>query len=103
MRETTSREFVKWCRILNNEMNTPSRTDYYIAQVAYEVRRSFVKDPNKVEMKEFIIKFEEIVAKEEPLTEEVLEQRIIRSKAAWFGAAGVKTRTPPPQKKGKAQ
>lgn len=99
MRETTSREFVKWCKILNDEMNKPERGDYYLAALTAEVRRSWVKDPSKVDTKDFIIQFEEVKPKDEPPSEEVLEQRITKSKAAWFGAAGLKTRKPPPQKK----
>lgn len=99
MRETTSREFLKWRRFLKDLMNTPSREDYYLAQIAARVYQTVAKEPNKVRVEDFLLEFtEQKEAKEVPLTEEVVAQRTANSKAAWFGIAGHTVRTPPPQK-----
>jgi len=39
-------------------MNTPDRGDYYVMQATREVKRSYVKDPNTVQMDEFKIPFQ---------------------------------------------
>lgn len=79
-------------------MNTPTRMDFYLAQVAAEVRRTIAKYPGKVNTDDFILKFVYKADDDVPLTEEALEQRIQNSKAAWFGIAGMAARKPPPSR-----
>lgn len=84
-RATTSREFVEWQDFETIDMNTPSRVDYYLAQIAMEIRRTVAKKPELLKLSDFILKFEESkakVAKGDP------EQRLQVSKAAWAAMAG---------------
>lgn len=57
MEKTTSSEFIEWMAFLDLERNQTSKEDYYLAQVAAEVRRSFVKSPQSVHVKDFILSF----------------------------------------------
>jgi hypothetical protein len=51
----THREFVSWLEYLNQEDTVVSKEDFYLAQIAAEVRRSFDKYPNKVKTKSFLL------------------------------------------------
>ena len=74
-----------WQEYLDNEMNTANKTDYYFAQIAAEIRRSFTKNPEKVSLKEFLnpVKFVRNAKKK-------LDQRVElnREKSAWFSLTG---------------
>lgn len=83
MAETTSSEFVDWVEFRRMNMNNPDRADYYMAQVACEVRRSVVKHPNKVKLSDFLLKFTTKHKDEKP-TQEEIQRRTQASKAAWF-------------------
>jgi len=80
---------------------------YYLAQVAMEVRRSYVKKPKSVHLDDFILKFKEKrpVGREEKETIEQLRARTARSKAFWLGitafSKGKSRRPPPKNRKGK--
>jgi len=88
--ETTSTEFVDWLQYLEQDWNRPRREDWYLAQVAAEVRRSRVMEPGKVKTKELLIEFEsgERTDDGNKPTEEQLATRTARSKAAWFTRVG---------------
>lgn len=53
----TERELAGWVRWLDDEWNTPTRTDHYLMQIAQEVRRVLRKNPNKIKLKQFAIEF----------------------------------------------
>ena len=55
--EITSSEFVEWIVFLNQEETKRTKQDFYLASIATEVRRSYVKDPNKVSMKDLFISY----------------------------------------------
>lgn len=57
MQRLSYREYELWRIWLAEEWDNPSLTDYYLMQIACEVRRSFVKHPNQVKMKEFLLGF----------------------------------------------
>ena len=84
MQDTTSREFVEWSIIVEESEKEFTKQDYYLAQIAAEVRRSFVKNPSKVLLKDFFLQFEE---KEKPKM--TREQATTFAKAAWFGRLGI--------------
>ena len=56
--EITSTEFINWIVYLDDDSNRFYKEDYYLAQIAAEIRRSYVKDPMKVKLKSFLMKFE---------------------------------------------
>lgn len=89
--KTTSSEFVAWQEYLLLE-NTFERTEYYyLASIAAEIRRSYVKYPRRVKLKDFILKFKSKPEHQmKPLSEEEKKGRIKMSKSFWFGALGLK-------------
>jgi hypothetical protein len=60
------------------------REDYYFAQLACEMRRSWVKNPKKVKVEDFLIKFtgESISSKASAQT---TEGKMQQSKQFWLG------------------
>lgn len=87
----TYSEFLDWQEFLELKRTTPGITEYYLAQIAFEVRRSFVKDPNKVKFNDFILKFAGARPPQEappPRTKAYKEYRVAMSKASWFAAIG---------------
>lgn len=62
--EMSSTELYKWKAYLKLDRDRPSRSDYYLAQIAKEVRTVLMKsqDSNKVKVDHFILKFKEKVA-----------------------------------------
>ena len=73
---TSSSDFTNWMIYLNEEPNKFNALYMYLAQIAAEMRRSFVKHPKKVETKDFIIKFTS--------KEDVIKQKTEHSKSSWF-------------------
>lgn len=51
---TTVSEFFEWCAYLKHH---PQRQDYYLAQIAAEVCRSRIKDPSKVKLDDFLLRY----------------------------------------------
>jgi hypothetical protein len=70
MQRISHREFLLWCDYLDEEWNTPSRSDHYLMQIAQEVRRVLSKKPNKIKLKEFLFKFTRSSEKERQKPEE---------------------------------
>lgn len=81
---TTSKEFVLWAEWLKQkkekDITEHGKMDYYMAQIAAEVRRSFVKHPNKVRAKDFLMKFE---LKNPVSKNEENVDKMARSKTFW--------------------
>ena len=76
----TSREFSDWMHFFEIESNFFHREDYFLAQIAAEVRRGYVQNPNGVVLKPFLLKFE---------SEQEKKQNLNNSKAHWLGLAGI--------------
>lgn len=94
--ETTSTQFVRWCDYLEQDLNRPSRGDYYLAQIAMEIRRGYVKTPANVKLEHFLLEFSKKEGPKKPRTEEEREQWAAASKARWLGMVmSSKTKTPP--------
>lgn len=53
----TYREFIEWLIFLQIEDNRETKMDYYLAQIAAEVRRGQAKNPKLVKVKDFIVQF----------------------------------------------
>jgi len=86
--ETTATELVTWIEYLRMEKEKVldlEKHDYYLAQIASEVRRSFAKSPQNVKTSDFILDFKEKPQK--PMTK---EEAIVNSKRYWFGLTGYK-------------
>lgn len=50
------REFLGWMEFLKWDESRNTKADYYLAQIAAEVRRSAVKHPRKVKVKDFLLR-----------------------------------------------
>jgi hypothetical protein len=70
----------------DREMDRPSRTDWYLMQIAMEVCRGRVKEPRRVRLKDMLLKFTRPEDKP-PMTR---EQATEMAKARWFGMLKVK-------------
>ena len=85
---TTSSEFVEWCHFLAMDVNEFHRNDYYMAQIAAEIRRSNSTKPERIKTSDFILEFDMSPEKEEP--EEISpEESLRRKKAYWMAPYGV--------------
>lgn len=51
----TYSEFLEWICFLNLEDERNTKQDYYLAQIAAEIRRSQVRTPRKVKVTDFLI------------------------------------------------
>jgi len=77
--EISSTEFLEWITYLDEDANRFHREDYYLAQIAAEIRRSFVKEPIKVKIESFLMKFK----RKEKAKKLSKEERTKRAKAFW--------------------
>lgn len=81
-KETTSTEFVEWIEYFRQDFNVRRREDYFLANIACEIRRSVVKNPKSVKLKPFLLEFE---------TEPIKKERR-NTLNTWLAWAGVKSR-----------
>lgn len=97
MKTKTNREYRTWMRWLENEDNNPSRSDWYLMQVAAEIRRSNRKDPNSVAVRDLklTLKREKVVAPiptasptPAPDSSTVKATVTALAKSKWFGIVG---------------
>lgn len=85
----TYREFVGWQDYFEWELNFHSKLDHYLAQIATQVTRSVVKEPRKVSIKDFLIKF----------IEDGKETKADKSKSVWMSIMGFGKKYLPPKGK----
>lgn len=92
--ETTSTEFNLWNAFLEWDLNAFHRQDYYLAQIAREVRAVLAKKPALVKLKDFILQFgsgkQDKPPKENLSPEELKQKATAASKAYWFNLLGFK-------------
>jgi len=55
--KTTSTEFIEWKKYLKEEPNDFHREDYYLAQIAAEIRRGNIKNPRSLKLTDMLIPF----------------------------------------------
>jgi len=92
MDRTSSKEFVEWMVFLKEERNEKEKQDYYLALIATEVRRSYLKDPRSVRLEDMLLDFGTATPKRpnDLSIEEQRKQRLMTSKSFWFALTGVK-------------
>lgn len=88
--QITVSEFLEWQEFLRIHRQRDDKLHFYLAQVAAEVRKSFVKHPNSVKLSQFLLKFatpeeERIGGKPTPAFK---EYKASLSKGAWFASIG---------------
>lgn len=71
------------------------REDYYLAQIACEIRRSFVKEPSKYHLKDFLLTFSPGESKSVSAAPSQTEptSSLIQSKSAWGALVGLNLTT----------
>lgn len=76
----TYREYQMWMAYFEDEWKEPTLSDYYLMQIAQEVRRVLSKNPNAVKLEDFKIKFQDANAEQKKYDPEF-------SKAIWTAIA----------------
>lgn len=74
-----------WMLYFTLEPNFFHREDYYLAQIAAEIRRSLVKNPKEVDIKSFLLHFTQ---KKEKEKDDSIQTKTAKSKAFWFTLVG---------------
>ena len=82
-------EFVMWTAYLDNEMNTPGRIEYYLAQITAELRRPFVKNASKPKLIDFLNPVKFIRKRPKSKTEEKAQIEASTNAAKSFFLRGV--------------
>lgn len=80
----TSSEFVEWMEYLEQEVHDFHREDFYLAQIAMEVRRASLTSGAVVRLSDFLLTFKSRSA----MTDDP-KLREQTSEAFWFGLVGV--------------
>ena len=80
--KTTTSEFFKWVQYFEWELNHKSKLDYYLAEIRAEIRRSYVKNPQKI--KTMFVEY--VIEKPKKVSKDV----IVKSKHFWKSLAGGK-------------
>lgn len=84
MAKTTSREFNDWMVYFELDDSRTHRQDYYLASIATEVRRSYVKNPKSVKLDDMMLKFNR------KQTKQVSQEQLDMAKAVWRARLGIK-------------
>ena len=86
-RMISASEFIQWMVYLETEQDRISVDQVYLASIATECRRSYVKDPNKYTIKHFLSLFK----KQQPESKkpQTREEAAAIAKASIFGSLGL--------------
>ena len=83
-----SMEFTQWMLYLEMEEERHTKQDYYLAQIAAEVRRPNIKNPSKLQVEDMLLKFE----KRDRMKKEVsVETMTANHKQFWMASVGLKS------------
>lgn len=86
----THRQFQAWRAYQMDSLNKPVRGDYYLMQVACEVRRVLSKSPGNIQMDNFRLKF---VEKSDQKTPAEANRIAAMAKSIWSRRVGMPIRT----------
>lgn len=79
----TYRQYYAWMAWLDKQWSVPSRTDYYLMQIAQAVSRVLSKKPKAIKLKHFKLSFGE---SNKPKPSKLsADERTAASKARWGG------------------
>ena len=87
--KTSASQFVLWMEYLDWETNAFDKTCYYLAQIAAEMRRSYIKRGVVVRVEDFILKFTSKRIEEKIPTPMDVQTKIDRAKQFFFGLTGL--------------
>lgn len=85
MKSMTHREYLTWLEWLDQQWDEPSRSDYYLMQIAAEVRRGYVASryARRIRIPDFRLRFQR------PRRPRNLREATRWAKAKWFAALGI--------------
>ena len=79
--EIPSTEFIDWIVYLDDEeLNGFRREEFYLANIAAEIRRSWIKNPVGVKLESFLMRFKKGKTEKPKMTK---VERTKRAKAFW--------------------
>lgn len=87
--KTSASQFVLWMEYLDWEANAFDKTCYYLAQIAAEMRRSYIKRGVVVRVEDFILKFTSKRIEEKISTPMDVQTKTDRAKQFFFGLTGL--------------
>ena len=96
--KTSASQYVLWMEYLEWETNAFDKTCYYLAQIAAEIRRSYVKRGVIVRIEDFVMKFVSKRIEEKTPASMDKQTSANRAKQFFFGLTGL---TGSAKKKGK--
>lgn len=89
MKEHTHRQYLAWMAWLEMQWDRPSRTDWYLMQIAAEVYKKFRKNPAQILVETFKLRFKS--SNKAPVkTKAQKEMDAAAAKARWFGMTNFK-------------
>jgi len=84
LQKHTKRQIAAWLVYLKQKWDSPTTTEYYLMQIAAEIRRTKAKDPRRVRIEDLRIIFRSKRSHRD-MTEEEKKQAAQASKNAWIG------------------
>lgn len=87
MEKHTEKEMRVTLAWLEMQWDRPNRTDWYLMQIAAEVRRGLVKKPNSVKTENMRIRF--VLSSKRSTPALTPGQQMLASKQCWLGAVGL--------------
>jgi len=82
----SSSEYLEWIHFLDKKDTNTEKIEHYLAALTAEVRKSYVKHPQKVRVKDFLFKF---VKKAEKIKKDLsIAERTSRAKLFWGALLG---------------
>lgn len=89
MASMSNREYNVRLAWLDRQMNEPSRSDFYLMQIAQEVRRVLSKKPETILLEDhFKIKFGRSSTEPKELTQEDKDRATAVARSRWMGLVG---------------
>jgi len=84
----TFSEFLAWLEYIRREEERTTKIDTYLAQIAMEIVRSRVKNPEKIKLDTFVLKFRHVA--EAPAAKSRGPRDAKKSKAIWLQHLNIK-------------
>ncbi len=81
--ETSSTQFLDWLEYLRQDVNVRRREDFYLANIAREIRRTISKNSQNVELEPFLLEFE---------TKTIDKKKRKNTLGSWLAWAGIKAK-----------
>lgn len=102
VQKVSNREYMTWLAYFGDQWNEPDRSDYYLMQIAMEVRRVLHSNPSQVKLEHAKIPFTPIESGikkiKKPLTAAERDKATALAKAAWAGRLSASPKKLPPAK-----